>query len=217
MSPRPAGGYKLASGERVPGNTTIVSQLGWNTRPLMYWANKMGLEGKPLAEAQELEATVGTFIHAIIEAELRGKPRPELAISQEQKDRVDNALLGFYEWRDSSLLKVTHIEIPLISEIHRYGTTPDFPALVRQRRRMIQLKTADGLYPEVLIQVAAEGAAWDENFPDDPVDGYDILRIGKGDGSFHHDYFPRGAPKMVAALKCFLHLRALYDLAKAMK
>ena len=215
--PRPAGGYKLRDGTRVPGNTTICELWGANKRQLMHWANKMGLEGKTLQEAQEHEATIGTIIHRIVEHELHGKAWPDLMMTDEQKSRVENALIGFYNWRDSTLVEVEASEVVVVSEVHKFGTTLDHPSRVKARRRIVELKTADGLYETMLIQVAAQGAAWDEKYPDDLVDGYDILRIGKGDGSFHHDFFPRGAPKMIAAWESFLHLRALYELAKALK
>jgi len=215
--PRPKGGYLNKAGGRVPANGTIREQWGANKRPLMFWANRMGLEGKTLKEAEEKETTVGSIIHAIVEAELRKQPWPVFEVSLEDMARIDNALLGFYEWRDSSQLEVTHTEIELVSEEYQYGTTPDYPSKVRGRRRLIQLKTADGIYPDFFVQMAAEGQAWNENFPEDPIDGYDLLLIGKGDGSFTHMFLPRGAPKMVAGWEVFRHLRALYDLAKAMK
>ena len=214
---RPAGGYKLKDGTRVPGNTTICELWGANKRQLMWWANKMGLEGKTLEDAQKLEAEAGTLIHTLVEAELRSLPTTTIVIPPELKDKVENGLLGFYEWRDSSKLEVTHSELSLVSEKHRFGTTIDFPSRVNGRRRNVELKTADGLYETFLIQSAAQGAAWDETFPEDPVDGYVILRFGKADGSFHETFFPRGAPKMSAAWESFLHLRSLYDLARVLK
>ena len=60
--------YKNKAGDRVPSQSTIKSQIGWSTRPLMYWANQQGLEGKSLKEAQDTATVSGTIAHLLIES-----------------------------------------------------------------------------------------------------------------------------------------------------
>jgi len=82
---------------------------------------------------------------------------------------------------------------------------------------ILELKTSNDLYGDMLIQLAAQGVVWDEKRFEDQHQGFHLLRIGKDDGSFHHAYYPKGAPKMEVAWKAFLLLRELYDLKVHLK
>jgi hypothetical protein len=65
--------YRLQDGTRVKGCTTIKGQnVGWGKDPLMYWANKMGREGKTMNEARNTATRPGTLAHLLIEYYLKG-------------------------------------------------------------------------------------------------------------------------------------------------
>lgn len=209
--PRPAAGYKNTAGTRVSGITTILEGLGWNKRGLNYYWWEQGCKGaqwpKPLEEA----AALGTLIHALIEADLRGRPAPE--IPPEHKDRADNAMLAFYEWRSGVGLEVTDSEVSLVSEEHQYGGTIDFPVRLRGRRALCELKTSKEVYADHRIQLAAQGRLWNECYPDDPVQGYYLLRVGKEDGGFSYHYWPNLEKEWTV----FTHLLAIHRLQKELK
>ena len=213
--PRPAAGYKTQDGEKVPGCTTITNLWPFNKGQLMHWAWNEGMEGRNYRDSSEKATTVGTIVHAIVEAELHHNPWP--SVPPEHKDQVDKAVLGFYEWRDNSRLEVTESEVSLVSEVYRFGATLDHPARINGRRVILELKTSNDLYGDMLIQLAAQGVVWDEKRFEDQHQGFHLLRIGKDDGSFHHAYYPKGAPKMEVAWKAFLLLRELYDLKVHLK
>ena len=44
--PTPRQGYRLADGTKVPGVTTVISQLGWNKNQLLWWAWSEGQAGR---------------------------------------------------------------------------------------------------------------------------------------------------------------------------
>jgi len=212
--PRPASGYKTQSGDKVPGCTTITNLWPFNKGQLMHWAWKEGSEGRDFRESSEKATTVGTIVHAAVEAELK---HGAYFVPSEYKDQVDHAMLGFYEWQANSRLEITESEVSLVSEIYRFGATLDHPARINGRRVILELKTSNDLYADMLIQLAAQGVVWDEKRFEDLHQGYHLLRIGKDDGSFHHAYYPKGAPKMEWAWKAFLLLRELYDVKGHLK
>ncbi len=201
--------YKNNAGKRIPGVTTVIgSELAWNKNALMYWCWEQGRDGLDFRQTRDDAADLGTLVHALIEAEMRKMPTP--VIPEEMKDKAENALLGFYEWQAAFRLEATGSEVALVSELLQTGGTIDYPARVSSRRVILDLKTSKGVYPDHRIQLATYGAIWNENFPDDPITGYHLLQVGKGDGSFHHHYWPSLERELVS----FTHLRKLYDLHK---
>ena len=197
--------YKLSSGEKVPGVTTVIGgQLAWNKGALMYWAWDQGRNGKDFRETKDQAADLGTRVHALIEQEMRGQRPSEIPSD------CESSLLAFYEWRDAFKLEATGSEVALISEKYRYGGTLDYPGIVNSRRVILDLKTSKGVYPDHRIQLAGYGHLWDENHPDDLVTGFHLLQVGKEDGSFHHHYWP----SLTKEFEAFFLLRGLYDLQK---
>ena len=197
--------YKLKSGEKIPGVTTVIGgQLSWNKNALMYWAWQQGKDGKDFRETKDAAADLGTRVHALIEREMRGERVTDIPAD------CESSLLAFYEWRDAFKFEATGSEVALISEKYRYGGTCDYPGRVSGRRVIGDLKTSKGVYADHRIQLAAYGHLWDENFPDDPVTGFHLLQVGKEDGSFHHHYWPT----LEKEFEAFFLLRGLYDLQK---
>ena len=208
---RPAGGYKLKDGTKVYGVTTIIEQWGLNKRALNWYWWDQGRQGAEWMKPLEKEAALGTLIHSWIEAELRGTPRPE--IPAEHKERAENAMLGFWEWRDAMQLEVTGSELPLVSETYHYGGTIDYPVRLKGRRAILDLKSSKEVYIDHRVQLAAYRQLWNENFPDDPAVGHHLLRVGKADGSFAHHFWP----SLMNEWESFTHLLALHELARQMK
>ncbi len=206
--------YFLKCGTRVPGVTTILSaQLAWNKNALMYWAWEQGSNGKNFRETADTEADLGTAVHAAIELEMLGRPGWEEQfknLSEDQQERGRNAMLGFWEWREAYALQVQDSEASLISEEWKFGGTLDYPARVRGRRVILDLKTSKGTYADHRVQLASYGKLWSENYPDDPPLGYHLLQVGKEDGSFHHHYWP----SLTREWEVFKHLLELHRLQK---
>lgn len=205
------GGYFLKDGTRVPSVTTIIGRFK-DAGALMNWAWRMGKEGKDYREERDKAADAGTMAHEAVEAWIKGD---NYAFSGDEEvcKRARTAFDAFLEWADQTQLKVTHTEVPLISEQHRFGGTFD-AILVRGRRAMGDWKSSNGVYPDYLIQVAAYGQLWREAHPDEPIDGgYHLLRFDKTYGDFKHHWWG----ELDAAWRAFLHLRELYDIEKELK
>lgn len=209
--PTAKGGYYLADGTRVPSVTTVISRFK-DAGGLIHWAWNLGKNGKDYRDERDAAADAGTLAHAAVEAWVKGanfsfEGPPEVC------EKAQRAFGAFLEWADQTQLKVTHTELPLISEQHRFGGTLD-AILVRGKRSLGDWKSSNAVYGEYLIQVAAYGRLWMENFPGEPIEGgYHLLRFDKTYGDFHHHWWG----ELDRAWDAFLHLRALYDIDKELK
>lgn len=205
------GGYYCKDGGRVPSVTTVIGRFK-EAGGLMHWAWKLGKEGKDYREVRDEAADAGTLAHAAVEAWVKGanfafEGAPEVV------EKAQKAFGAFLEWADQTQLKVTHTEVALISEAHRFGGTLD-AMLIRGKRALGDWKSSNAVYGEYLVQIAAYGKLWVENHPDEMIaGGYHLLRFDKTYGDFKHHWWP----ELDRAWDAFLHLRALYDIDKELK
>lgn len=205
------GGYYLADGTRVPSVTTIIGRFK-EAGGLIHWAWKLGMDGKDYREVRDAAADAGTMAHAAVDAWIHKQP---FAFEGDPGicEKAAKSYGAFREWADQTQLQVTHTEMPLVSEQHRFGGTFD-AILVKGNRAMGDWKTSNAIYGEYLVQVAAYGKLWQETHPDEPITGgYHLLRFDKTYGDFHAHWWG----ELDAAWQAFLHLRALYDLDKELK
>lgn len=204
-------GYFLDDGTRVPSVTTILSRFK-DSGGLIHWAWQLGTEGKDYREERDKAADAGTIAHALVEAYLHGTTYAPTSES-DVLAKAMTAFEAFAQWADQTKLKVTHTEQPLVSHKHRYGGTFD-AILVNGKRAIGDWKSSNSLYPEYLCQIAAYGKLWEENHPDEPINGGFVLcRFDKTYGDFTHKWWA----ELDSAWEAFLHLRALYDLDKELK
>lgn len=214
MAPRQI--YKTADGKRVPSVTTIISRFK-DSGGLLYWANNQGLDGKTLEEARRPAADAGTLAHAMVEAELQGEDDPiEFAIAHDQLgcdgpmiNAARTAYGNYLKWRDNSRMTFEYTEVPLISERYRVGGRAD--AFGRDSDKafcLVDWKAANAIYADYLIQIAAYGLLWEENYPDHLITGgYHLVRFAKETADFTHSYFG----DLSHERDVFIRLRALYD------
>jgi hypothetical protein len=209
--PRPEGGYRLRDGTPVPGITTPAGFIK-DAGSLIHWAWKAGFAGQDYRKLRDDAGTAGHLAHAAVEAWIRKQPYtwdgPPAIV-----DRAKRSFGAFREWAENSRLEVTHPEISIVSETYRAGGTLD-AILISGKRAIGDWKTADGLYPEALLQLAAYGRLWDEKFPQEKISGgYHLIRFDKTFGDYHHHYWP----ELEDAWQAWVHCRALYDLRAKLK
>lgn len=209
--PTPKKGYYLADGDRVPSVTTVISRFK-DAGGLMWWAWDCGMKGQDYRDVRQQAADAGTVAHELVEAWLQKRASTSEA-PVEIMDKAQKSFGAFLEWAEGSKLQVTHTEMQLVSEAHRYGGTPD-ALLIHGKRSMGDWKTSNAVYSDYLIQLAAYGNLWNENNPDDLVEGgFHLVRFDKQYGDFHHHYWS----ELDAAWRAFLHLRELYEIEKELK
>lgn len=203
------GGYYLSDGKtRVPSVTTVISRFK-DAGGLIHWAWSLGKEGKDYREVRDKAADAGTMAHEAVEAWIHGQ---NFSFDGDPAvcEKAQKSFGAFLEWANQTQLKVTHTEIPLVSEAHKFGGTFD-AILIKGKRSMGDWKTSNNCYPEYLVQVAAYGKLWEENYPKEPITGgYHLLRFDKTYGDFHAHWWG----ELDRAWEAFLLLRRLYEINK---
>ena len=210
--PTPKKGYYLKDGvTRVPSVTTILGRFK-EAGGLMHWAWDCGMKGLDYRKVRDAAADAGTMAHAAVDDWIHKRPvtftgDPEIC------GKAKTAFEAFLEWANQTQLVVTHTEMPLVSEKYRFGGTFD-AILVKGKRSMGDWKSSNAIYAEYLAQVAAYAILWEENFPEEAIDGgYHLLRFDKTFGDFHQHWWG----ELEAGKRYFLNLRAAYEDATELK
>jgi hypothetical protein len=205
--------YRVKSGERVSGVTTIIgANLGWNKEQLKIWAHRMGLDGKDIRQVTQDACDAGTLAHAMAEADIKGLeiPKPGLSTSADVAAKAEAAFGAYLSWKRMTKVELILSEVSLISEQWGYGGTLDAVGSVDSELNVVDFKTSNSTYPDHLIQIAAYKELWNEIHPDTPIKGCHLLRFGKQDGDFHHHSYP----SLDRYWEAFKHLLALHKLKK---
>ncbi len=208
--------YNNEAGERVPSVTTILGKFK-DPGPLMWWANQMGLKGLSHRDEAARAATIGSHVHDMIEAKIKGEcPDFEAieALPKEQQELVEQGFEAFEQWWDRSKIRLDEAEVRLVSEEYRFGGMLDAPSLEPNgERTILDWKCANGTYPEYILQLAAYRQLWQE-CRGETINHVHLIRVGKDHGDFHHHYFPKNVLEM--GWTAFLHMRELYDIMKTL-
>lgn len=202
--------YKLASGLVVPGVTTIVGIL--DKHQLIPWANRLGLQGIDCMKERDDKGTIGSLVHSMILADLKGEEVDLADYSQNQIQQAENSYLYYLDWLKGKTLEPVVVETMLISEKYKFGGTPDYYGKVDGELCLIDYKSGF-VGDEAYIQTCAYQALLAENnypIPNKII----ILRIPRGEDDKYEeiiltDYEP--------GWEMFLHLREAYELRKTIK
>lgn len=207
--------YKLKSGKRVPGVTTIIGH-STDKGGLMQWAFQQGVAGKPsLYEDRDVAADIGTHTHALVQWHLEGesseRPAPPLTMTVPMIARAETAYTQMLRWEQQTGYHITSWEEPLVSEKYEFGGTPDAVFQYLHWLRMGDWKTGKDIYPEALLQACAYILLNDENFPEAPITGgIDIVRFSK-DAEVRAHKVCDDRKLIALAQRNFLIRRELYD------
>jgi hypothetical protein len=208
--PTPRGGYYL-DGKKIPSVTTILSRFK-ESGGLIHWAWSLGAEGKDYRAEKQHAADAGTCAHDMVECFIRGRlfdPRP---YSDDILPAAETAFSAFRRWADQSNLQPAETEVGLVSKRYRFGGTLDAVTLGGELH-LLDWKTSNAVYADYLMQLAAYGQLWNENNPDRPVCGYELVRFSKAEGDFAHLSFVSLKDELVQ----FLLLRRAYDYDQKLK
>jgi hypothetical protein len=221
MMPRPRTGYPLKDGTRGPGVTTIVGRFK-DAGALLHWAHQQGLAGRVrLYDETEKAADIGTCAHAMVEIAIKGASESEILAraatmlpDDAMRAQAWSAFDAYRGWAANFDVKIIAQEVQLVSERYRYGGTPDAIGVIGNQLVLLDWKTSNGVYADYLIQLAAYGHLWDENYPDRPITGgFHLLRFAKEHGDFAHHHFAN----LDEAWRQFLLFREAYEIDKLLK
>jgi len=196
--------YKLKDGTPVQGITTIISNnLGWGGRPLQFWANKQGRQGKTLQEAWDTATKPGTLCHLLIEKWLHDEHDFITSIynmglesfSAQDVHYAVQAFEGFLAWTKNFELKPMYVEHSMIHEKYKYGGTPDVIGTVNGRLALIDWKSSNSIYTNIFLQLRAYSELTIHTGIG-KIEEYHVLRVNKAldTPAFVH-YFWKSLPK----------------------
>ena len=223
---RPSSGYRVG-GEKVPGTTTITGRF-MESGGLVWWAFRQGQQdpdaSSPYA-ARDEAAKVGTIVHEMVEAHLRGEDPESVeareGASGEVLEQADTAFGGFLDWWQMQSVEPVLMEVPLTSTTHRFGGTPDLWARTPHGLELWDWKSSKSLYTGHLLQAAAYRHLHDVNrggqgqdgtdIPDEPVVASNIVVFKKDTGDFAHKRFR----DLSEEWEQFAALRRCYDRDKS--
>lgn len=218
---RPKIGYHAADGLPVVGTTTAMGLLakpalvGWAGKTCTEAAWMMGKAGDPLPKwtdilygKRDAAADAGTLCHELAEAYVHGVHLPEVP-DTEIGQKAWQAFENFVHWLDASALTIVPHERPLVSEVYRYGGTPDATASMSGKAYLVDYKTGSGaVYHDVVIQAGAYRQLIAE-VENSALQGAHVIRFARDTGDFHHAFFASDA--LDAGWAIFQHLLAIYQ------
>jgi len=215
---RPASGYRLKDGTRVPGVTTIIGRFK-DSGGLLYWAFEQGQayergEISGLYDKRDEAADAGTWAHNLVETHIkRAEPPPFDQIPENIKEQAIQGYENYLRWEKTTNMEIVSLETPMVSEIYKFGGTPD-AMMVGGKLAMGDWKTSNAIYPDHIIQLAAYKVLWEENHPDQPISGgFHLCRFSKEHGDFAHHFWS----ELDDAWEQFLLFRQAYDIDKKLK
>jgi predicted RecB family nuclease len=214
---RPKAGYRVKDGSRVPGATTPAKHIDGDPGGLIHWAWSLGMEGKDYREERDALANAGTAVHDAVAAILTGE---EYQAPPEHARAVEAGVEAFQSWMDATAIDPISYELPLVSEKHRFGGTPDLIGRDGHGRLILADIKTGKIYPAAILQVAAYGILLEESqcdgvAPGEPIAGYHLLRFDRDTGAFTH--FSPPLDVVEEAADAFLMCLKLYHLSKRLK
>lgn len=216
--------YRNSAGVRLPGVTTVINNLGWKSDGLVYWAYKLGQEGKDLKKAREGAADIGTIAHDLVESHLLEDGRHDAilgAAPEAMRTPALEAYSAFERWWKQTRGTVVATELWSVDEEFQTGWCLD--ALKLTEEGVLDLydwKSANGTYPDMLIQIATYGEFAERKLSEwfgHPVRFGEIhlCRFDKTYGNFTHHSWRRDT--LTVGFAAFSWLRALHGVRKQLE
>lgn len=148
-------------------------------------------------DTKQEAADIGSLVHRVLEQAVLGTLdesrlpltadallAPEL--TPDMVDQANNAIRAGLRFFKKHKIRVLAAEQPRWSPTWGYIGTGDLIAEVDGSRDGLDFKSAKNIYPENFIQLAAYQQAWEEEFPDQPLERRHVVRVGK-DGKLMHE------------------------------
>ncbi len=128
--------------------------------------------------AKEKAASLGSAVHDWCEEYINHKLKKGKNPGMPNDPAVISGVTSFMEWEESNQVKFLWSEKVLYSRKHDYMGKADFGAIVNGERCICDLKTGNGMYKEVRLQLAAYRFA-DEEETKIKYDGRWAIQIAK--------------------------------------
>jgi hypothetical protein len=192
----------------------VAALVRKSCRPLILWAAAETRAGRDVREVAQRAADVGTLTHRAVLAYLHGQdviwdtPDPDI------RKKAERAFEAFLRWRDQSSLSIEAAEMTIVSDTLRVGGRFDAIGMMGHRRVIVDWKTGNSIYPEMLAAIAGYGLLWEGKFPELPIDAYALIQFDRDEGDHHEHVY---MSPMDEAREAFLTARRMYDLVTTLE
>lgn len=120
-------------------------------------------------------ADAGTQCHHAIQMYIEGHdPYPSLTC-----DESKNGFQAFLSWESKNHVEWLESEVEVVCTTIGYAGRFDAIAIVNGHRYLIDFKTSKGIWDEMYWQVCAYRQAYNEMFPERPIDNLAVLHLDK--------------------------------------
>ena len=201
--------YKVGT-KVVPSVTTVIANLGWNKNALMAWAKRMAAGGDDPDAIKSEAASIGTLTHKMVEDHINGNPTNTFIYSGHDIEKASLGYNAFLDWESQHQPKYLETELQLSAPTYFYGGTIDLIVEMHGQKGIIDLKTSSGIYPEHIIQLAAYHHLYQDNFFEDKLEFWAILKLDKKTGDFN--YMNISKEQINLAFEVFLSLLDIHKL-----
>lgn len=153
-------------------------------------------------------AARGSLVHDI----LAGVERPIQGTDDERNRSIESKVVRAQEWLKQNNVSLTSVERPIYSRRYRYSGRLDGVGVCQGVSSLFDWKTGKGIYPEFRLQTAAYVKAFEEEFPDQPIQQRIILHLTE-DACIPH-FYPRSLLRndfnaFLGAQKLFQQIRTI--------
>ena len=194
--------YYLKDETLVPGATTVTGLL--NKPALVKWANNLGLQGIDSTKYVDKAASIGTLIHALVEAHITGKQADLTEYSPLEVEMAQNGFNKYLDWEKQHKIEPIFNEKSFVSEKYKYGGTLDFYCKVDGKYTLVDFKSGKGIFNEYFLQVSSYANLLKEN--KHKVEQIMILNIGRNEAELfqHREIQPTTFKKYFDMFKALL-------------
>jgi hypothetical protein len=179
--------YRNSKGIVVPSCTTVLQVL--NTPSLIYWANKIGKQGKLYSSEMASASRIGTLTHLRIEyyfKESQEVYQEYMKLFYEatdyEKAQALKAYANFLRWSDDNNFELQGSELRLVSDQFNYGGTIDYYGMINNTLMIMDFKTSNYFNKKMFLQLAGYRQLLIEHGYD--VDAVMILKLSKMEDKF---------------------------------
>lgn len=202
--------YYLKNGKQVSGASTI-SKMGDSYEGIVYWAWKLGTQGKDYKKERDSFADTGTIVHFLVNCYLLGA-EPDLREFTDEE--IDLAMPGFEKFLDfwgKEGLTALAVEEQLVHNKLKYGGTLDLRAVDEYGKFVLcDWKSSKKLYNSHVWQLGGYELLSNYNHPDQIIDRRAIIRTGRDKNDvFHAHWIPQH--KAERNMEIFKHQVKLYN------
>ena len=170
--------YKTLDGKRVPSVTTYLGIL--NKPALMHWSWELGVAGLDYRKVRDQYGDTGSLVHYLVLCQLEGREPDYDQYSPMELATTVFPMEKFNGWAEGKELEPILLEQPMVSEVYRFGGTPDYYGKIDSVLTLLDFKTSNGIYSDYFHQVAAYKKLLEEH--GHIVDDVRILRFSRNEG-----------------------------------